>query len=111
MNIKELQNILEKSSEEQLLFDEPHVSLRCEENNIKKENVVHILLKEPHKLTHFIEDRPQVYKLYFKISERRQLKIIIDLFQLPLIMIRTVKILDRKLYKNTRIVKLKKRRF
>lgn len=109
MNLKELRKILENITEINIEFDEPHVSLRCEENNIKKENIVHILLRETEKLTHFIEDRPNVYKLYFKISKRRQLKIIIDLIKSKKIMIRTIKILDRKLYKNTRLIKLKKR--
>jgi hypothetical protein len=111
MNLRELKSLLENSTEENIEFDEPHVSLRCEENNIKKESIIHTLLRETNKLTHFIEDRPKVYKLYFKLSERRQLKVIIDIVKPRRIMIRTVKVLDRKLYKNTRIINLKKKRF
>ena len=111
MNLRELKNLLENSTEGNIIFDEPHVSLRCEENSIKKEIVIHTLLKETNKLTHFIEDRPKVYKLYFNLNERRQLKVIIDIINTKRIMIRTIKILDRKLYKNTRIINLKKRRF
>lgn len=109
MKVNELIRILENSTEENIQFDEPHVSLRCKENNIKKEQIIHILLHEPQKLTHFIEDRPKVYKLYFKLSKRRQLKVIIDLLKYKIITIRTIKILDRKLYKKIKYIK--RRRF
>jgi len=72
MNLRELKSLLENSTEENLEFDEPHVSLRCGENNLKKESVIHTLLKETNKLTHFIEDRPKVYKLYFKLTENQK---------------------------------------
>ena len=70
MNLQELKNLLEKSSEENIEFDEPHVSLRCHENGITKQQILHTLLKETGKLTYFIEDRPKVYKLYFKLSKQ-----------------------------------------
>ena len=105
MNIKELKNLLEKSSEENIYFDEPHVSSRCAENNITKQQIVHMLLHETGKLTHFIEDMPKVYKLYFKLSERRQLKAIIDTIKFRKITVRTIKILDRKLYKRVKSIK------
>jgi len=105
MNIRELKNLLENSTEENIDFDEPHVSLRCAENNITKQQIVHILLHENTKLTNFIEDRPKVYKLYFKLSERRQLKAIIDTLKFRKITLRTIKILDRKLYKRVKSIK------
>tara|TARA_Y100000034_G_C6775131_1_gene346063 strand:- start:452 stop:775 length:324 start_codon:yes stop_codon:yes gene_type:complete len=105
MNIEELKKLLETSTEENIKFDEPHVSLRCEENSITKEKIIQMLLYESHKLTYFIEDRPKVYKLYFKLNKRRQLKVIIDTFQFREIMVRTIKILDRKLYKKLRFIR------
>ena len=105
MNIEELQKILRNSTEENIDFDEPHITLMCEENNLTKEKIIHILLYETEKLSHFIEDRPKVYKLYFKLSARRQLKLVIDIFNPRKIMIRTIKILDRKLYKNIKVIK------
>ena len=36
MNLIELRKILENFNEDKIEFDEPHISLRCEENNIKK---------------------------------------------------------------------------
>ena len=105
MNIRELKKLLENSTEENIIFDEPHISLRCKENNITKEHIIHVLLHEIGKLTNFIEDRPKVYKLYFKLSNKRQLKIIIDLIRPKKIMIRTIKMLDRKLYKKIRFIR------
>lgn len=108
MNIKELQNLLNNISEENIDFDEPHVSLRCEENNITKEKIINIMTHKTESLYNFIQDRPGVYKLYFKLNERRQLKVIIDLLKAKRIMVRTVKILDRKLYKNIKLIKRKR---
>ena len=105
MNIEELQKILKNSTEENIDFDEPHISLRCRENNLTKEKIIYILLHETENLVNFIEDRPKVYKIYFKLSSRRQLKLVIDIFNPRKIMIRTIKILDRKLYKNIKVIK------
>ena len=104
MNIKELKNLLEKSTEGNIDFDEPHVSSRCAENNITKQQIKHNLLHETGKLTHFIEDRPKVYKLYFNLSERRQLKVIVDMLKFRKITVRTIKILDKKLYKRVKSI-------
>ena len=105
MNLRELKSLLENSTEENVEFDEPHVSRRCEENDITKEQVMHLLLHETGRLSHFIEDRQGVYKLYLKLNERRQLKIVIDTLKLKRITIRTIKILDRKLYKKIKFVR------
>ena len=108
MNIRELQNLLNNSSEETIDFDEPHVSLRCKENNITKEKIINIMIHKTESLFNFLEDRHKVYKLYFKLNERRQLKVIIDLLKTKRIMVRTIKILDRKLYKNIKLIKRKR---
>ena len=105
MNLTELKKLLENSTEENIEFDEPHLSLRCKENNIKKEQIVYTLLHETPKLTHFMEDRQNVFKLYFSISKNKQLKIIIDLFKPNKIFVRTIKILDKRLYKNIKFIK------
>ena len=108
MNVKELQKLFKKSTEENILFDEPHISQRCKENNLTKEQVVYTLLHETTKLTHFIEDRAKVYKLYFQLTKKRQLKVIIDLLTYKRIMIRTVKILDKRFSRNTTLIKKKR---
>ena len=69
MNFRELKNLLKTSTEENIGFDEPHVSLRCRENNITKNQIIYILLHETRRIRHFIKDRKNVYKLYFNLSE------------------------------------------
>ena len=97
--------MLEKSTEENIIFDEPHISLRCQEYKITKEQITYIMLREIASLVNLIEDRPQVYKLYFKLNERRQLKIVTDIFEYRKIRVRTIRIIDRKIYKNTHILR------
>jgi len=105
MEIKDFKKIIDTIAESDIEFDEPHVSLRCEENSFSKEKIIKILLYENTKLVNIIEDRPKVYKLYFKLSERRQLKLIIDMLKYGKLMVRTVKIMDRKLYKKIKTIK------
>ena len=105
MKVEAIKKILESSTDENIEFDDPHVELRCKENNITKESVISMLLYETGKLSNVIEDRPKVYKLYFELNKRRQLKVIIDIFKHRKIMVRTVKILDRKLYKKIKTIK------
>ena len=106
MNIKELKKLLQNSN---IKFDEPHLTLRCKENNIKRQQITRILAYETEKLAHFIQDRPKVYKLYFNLTKKKQLKVIIDILKPRTITVRTVKILDRKLYK--KIKTIRRRRF
>ena len=96
MNLRELQKLLKNCTEADINFDEPHISLRCQENNLTKEKVVYILLHETERLYNFIEDRSRVYKLYFKLTNKRQLDVIIDLFTPKKLMIRNIKILDSR---------------
>ena len=105
MNLIELRKILENFNEDKIEFDEPHISLRCEENNIKKKQIIHFILYETRRLSNFIEDRQNVYKLYFKLSRRKQLKLIVDIINPDKLLVRTVKVLDSKLYKNIRFIK------
>jgi len=73
MNTKEIKRLLKNSDEDNIDFDEPHVGLRCEENNITQQKIIHILLRETDRLADVIEDRSQVYKLYFKLHYLRNL--------------------------------------
>ena len=107
MNLRELKSLLKTSTEENIGFDEPHVSLRCEENNITKDHIIYLLLHETRRIRHFIKDRKNVYKLYFKLGKKRQLKIIVEIRSSKKIIIRTVKILDRKLYKDVYFIAIK----
>ncbi|MBI2105787.1 hypothetical protein HYT56_03040 [Candidatus Woesearchaeota archaeon] len=103
-----MKKFLENFTESNIDFDDPHVELRCKENNFTKQDLIRILLYETNKLSNVIADRSKVYKLYFNLSNRRQLKVIIDLFEYKKIKIRTIKILDRKLYKRIRLIKRKR---
>ena len=108
MKVKDFRKILSTIYEKDILFDEPHFTKRCIENNITKEKVINILIYENDKLSNIIEDRSKVYKLYFKLSNRRQLKLIADLLKYGKITLRTVKILDRKLYKKIKTIRRRK---
>ncbi|MDP1694471.1 MAG: hypothetical protein Q8L34_02940 [Candidatus Woesearchaeota archaeon] len=103
MNVESMRKILENCTEENIILDEPHISVRCEENDITKEKVLHILLHETNTLTNIIEARSQVYRAYFQLNKRRQLKIILDLSEYKKIRIRTVKMMNRKLYKSAKL--------
>ena len=105
MDKKDFKKLIRSLTEDNIEFDEPHISLRCRENSFSKEKIIKILLYENDKLTNIIEDRPKVYKLYFKLSKRRQLKLIVDILEHNKPMIRTIKILDRKLYKKIKTIK------
>ena len=109
MNVESLKKILKNCTEENICCNEPHISLRCSENATTKESIVHVMLKETNRLINVIQARADVYKVYFQLSKRRQLKVVIDFIQPRKIMIRTIKILDRKLYKN--IKRIKRRRW
>ena len=103
MNVEAMRKILEGYTEENIVFDEPHVSVRCEENDVTKEKVLHMLLHETNTLTNVIEARPQVYRVYFQLTKKRQLKVILDLCEYKRIRIRTVKMMNRKLYKSAKL--------
>lgn len=93
MNIDDFNKRIKNFSEENITTDEPHVSIRCEENNIKIDKIKQTIITGTN-LTRIIEDRTKVYKLYYFLSKKRELKIIIDLFEHNKINIRTVKILN-----------------
>jgi len=59
MNTKDMKKVLKDFSEDDIEFDDPHVELRCKENNITKERVIGILLYEINKLTNIIVDRQE----------------------------------------------------
>ena len=88
-------------------FDEPHVSMRCEENNISKDDVLQILLDENAVLIRLVEDRPRVYKLYYRLGRKTELKMVVDLLTYGTINVRTVKKLSEKF----RLGVIRKRRF
>ena len=93
-------------TEENIYSDEPHVSMRCEENDFPLEKVKKILLDPNSKLIRIVEDRPKVYKLYYFLSKKRELKVVIDLDSHKLT-VRTVKVLSSQF----RIKALPRRRF
>ncbi|GEM_PF-5732592 len=96
MNINDFKKFVKNFQESNITADEPHVSMRCEENNTSLEKIKQSLINVDTKLTRIVEDRPKVYKLYCFLSKKRELKIVIDLFEHNKINIRTVKILNNK---------------
>ncbi|MBI4146353.1 hypothetical protein HY489_03370 [Candidatus Woesearchaeota archaeon] len=107
MNLSDFKKLVKTFSEQNMKSDEPHVSMRCEENGMTLEKVKQTILDANSKLIRIVEDRPKVYKLYYFISRKRELKIIIDLLEYNKINIRTVKILSKQF----RIGSLPRRRF
>lgn len=107
MNPQDFEKIVSSFTEEDVTADEPHVSMRCEENDIKLEQVKSTLLGSGHELVRAIEDRPKVYKLYYRLSRKTELKIVVDMFAYSKINIRTVKKLSRKF----RLGSIKRQRF
>ncbi len=107
MNIEDFKKLVRNLSEADVLTDEPHVSMRCEENSITIDFVKKTLLGQNAELVRLVEDRPNVYKLYYRLSKLCELKLVIDLLTHQKINIRTVKILN----KQSRIAFLSRRRF
>lgn len=107
MNVEAMKKILQNCTEENIIFDEPHVSIRCEQNDLTKDKILHILLHETNTLINVIEARPQVYKVYFHLTKKKQLKVILDLYEYKKIKVRTVKIMNRKLYKSLKLRRIR----
>ena len=107
MNPHDFKKIAASFTEENITTDEPHVNMRCEENGIKVEQVKNTLLGNGPELIRVIEDRPKVYKLYFRLSRKTELKIVVDVLVHSKINIRTVKKLSRKF----RLGSVKRQRF
>ena len=96
MNIEDFKRLVKNYTEENITTDEPHVSMRCTENVINIDQVKRYLLFENSMLVRLVEDRPKVYKLYYRLSRQQELKIVVDLFTFERINIRTVKRLRHK---------------
>ena len=96
MNPQDFKKIAANFTEETITIDEPHVTIRCDENNIKVEQVKNALLGNGPELIRVIEDRLRVYKLYYRLSRKTELKIVVDMFAHNKINIRTLKKLSRK---------------
>lgn len=83
-NTEKIKKILRKYNKKDIVFNEPHFSLKLERNNIDRKEVIMNLLK-PENLV-FVgvskSKNPQtkfVYDLYFKLSKRRIFKISISI--------------------------------
>ena len=89
MDPKSMKKWLNRFSEEQITCrDEAHIKERVEERGIPLEFVKRNLLN-PIKLNRVIKERKSVYRLYFKLSGRRTLVIIIDFLKRQSLNIRT----------------------
>lgn len=96
MNIHDFIKLVQHYTGENITSDEPHVAMRCQENNITFDEIKRTLLFENVKLIRIVEDRPKVYKLYYHLSKNTELKIVVDLFVYNRVNIRTVKRLAHK---------------
>lgn len=96
MEPKDFKKLVEGFAEGDITADQPHVDMRCEENSIGLDYVKDVLLGRIHELIRVIEDRPKVYKLYYRLSRKVELKVIVDLFIYKKLTIRTVKRLSNK---------------
>ena len=91
MKPEDFKELLKGFYEQDITEDQPHVSMRCEENEMSLEYIKSVLLGNSHELVRVVEDRPKVYKLYYRLSRKTELKIIIDFFIHNKINIRTIK--------------------
>jgi len=103
MNLREMKGVISRS---EIIFDNPHFFNRCDENGITKEWVVDQLKKR--EIDKLIEDRPKVYKLYYRLSRKTTLKVIVDIVNLNKLNLRTTKVLNEKFQK--RIMKTNRSR-
>ncbi len=90
MNIEDFKKLVRNYTEENILIDEPHVFTRCQERMISLSLVIQLLLDPHANLIRITSKEKLVYKLYYRLSRKRELKVIIDLFTYQRIMIRTV---------------------
>lgn len=107
MKIEDFKKLIQHFTEQNITSDEPHVSLRCEENNISLEEIKKIIIHQQFPLIRIVEDRPQVYKLYYQLGKQQELKVVIDVYTYRKITIRTVKRLVHKF----KLGVIKRRRF
>jgi hypothetical protein len=107
VNVEDFKKLVKQYSEEDITTDEPHVSLRCEQNDITIDVIKKTLLDPNANLVRIIEDRPKVYKVYYPLSKKRELKVVVDVLTHKKLNIRTVRILDKK----SRLAFLSRRRF
>lgn len=96
MNIADFKRFLAGLAEGEIETAEPHVSRRCEENDIAIDDVKRALLSLGTEPCRFVQDRPGVYKVYYRLSKRRELKIIVRITPPKSIKILTVRVLDKR---------------
>lgn len=96
MNVEGFRKLAKYLTEEDITTDEPHVGLRCKENNLTLNEIKDMLLNQNYRLVRIVKDRPGVYKLYYKRKRGVELKIVIDIFQHGKLNVRTVKKLDNR---------------
>ena len=93
--------------EYEITSDEPHVSMRCEENDFKLENIKRIIINQEFPLVRVIQDRANVYKAYYRLSRKTELKVIVSIFDCRKLNIRTV----RRLRSDFKLGRMKRQRF
>ena len=94
MNPGDFKKLVKEYTPDDITSDEPHVTMRCDENDISIDEVKKKLIDTHASLLRIVRDRPDVYKLYYRLNQHRELKVVIDLLTHKKMNIRTVKILD-----------------
>ena len=94
MNPEDFKKLVNGYITTDITYDEPHVTMRCRENNITLDDVKRIVLDIDAELVRVVRDRSDVYKLYYRLSRHRELKVVIDLLTHKYVNIRAVKILN-----------------
>lgn len=98
MNPEDFKKLVKGYTVDAITSDEPHVTIRCQENNITLDEVKRTILNQHADLVRIVRDRPNVYKIYYRLSRHRELKVVIDLLTRKKVNLRTVKILDNRFH-------------
>ena len=94
MNKSDFIRIVSALSEDDVHAVQPYVNNRCEERGLNYADLVRNVLN-PRNLDSVVQDRPGVYKLYFRVSNKRRFEIIAEVSSQHII-IRTVIMLNKK---------------
>jgi len=74
MKIADFKKLMSDFTDLNLTSYEPHVSLRCEENDFSFEEVKKVLLDPNANLLRIVEDRPKVYNLYYFFEQEKRIE-------------------------------------
>lgn len=94
MNKQDYVKLVSNFTEDDVHAVQPYVNNRCEERGLSYVDIVHNLLN-PVNLDDIIQARAGVFKLYFRISNKRRFEIVAEVNSRRMI-VRTVIMLNKK---------------